>query len=1045
MNNTLFPYIKIVEASAGSGKTYALAKQYVSLLMNPNISHDNLPIKSILAITFTNKSMLEMKNRIIDFLKKIAFNQFNTKEEEQDILSSICLTKNEASKKACVLIDMILNNYSFFHIQTIDSFMKMIISSCSFCIGFNTIIDIKTDPTEYWNNSFDLFFDSLKKEKEQNKIFENFLFHYLYVENKENWISKKDIINKLLTLFSYTNIYGKNFDKIKDFSQAVFSKKQIIFNNIKLLSECIPDNTHLTFKKWIKIFAKTNNTNFTIKELSNFFKKTEFPLTKSKKNEENNINNKIFILWDQIRKHIIELCEIESIAAFCPYIEIFNSIFDIFKKNNIKDNIIFLEELNKYTQSIFFDKTITMSELYCRLATKFRHYLIDEFQDTSNLQWNNLYPMVKEAIDSGGSLFYVGDKKQAIYSFRGGNSALFDSVADIFNKYNIKKEILVKNYRSSKNIIMFNNEIFSEKNIQMFLSQIQYSNKKIVLSKNDMNKIINVFKNSYQIWNEKENNGYIYLERLEQKENNIKEKLLHIIEDITKRFNYADIAILVRNNQQIKLVSTYLLENNIPIESEKTLNIQENIIIKEIIAFLKFLDSPIDNLSFAFFIMSNIFINNTSLEKEEINNFLFQNNSKTKEKTIYLYQTFKKKYPDIWNNFIKPFLDNLEFIPLYELVISIFSQFNILSIFKENQAFFMKFLEFIKQNESNFYNIPSFLEIFKNAQEKDISLYCTIKNAIKIITIHKAKGLEFPVVINPFVEMNINIGIKEKNSNRSYIIKTNIENHISLFQIKQDYLEYSNRLNNAYKKEYIEKIIEELNVIYVSTTRAIYEMYLFIPEKTANKNNIANILFSKNITKGIKSNKKISSNKEKKKIFLLPVSNYSNWINFLKSKTMDLSHLFNRENIQKGEILHAMLSCIENLYYQNKKDIIKKMQIKIRNFHLQNITFTDYFNKIEKIIENKHIKKIFFIQKGQIYNEQDFIDEHGETKRIDRLIILDKELWIIDYKSSKHAFKNQKKQIIEYINIMKQIYPKLIIKGFIIYFDTITIEEINYE
>mgnify|MGYP001616264412 CR=1 FL=1 len=146
----------------------------------------------------------------------------------------------------------------------------------------------------------------------------------------------------------------------------------------------------------------------------------------------------------------------EAHHLFDPYVAIFSLVMDNFKHISSQEDILFLNELNKQASLLFGEGHLTVQELYYRLATRFRHYLMDEFQDTSRLQWQNLELMVEEALSTGGTLFYVGDRKQAIYQFRGGDVALFDEVKAGFKHFNVHEEILNQNIKIWKDACIFN-------------------------------------------------------------------------------------------------------------------------------------------------------------------------------------------------------------------------------------------------------------------------------------------------------------------------------------------------------------------------------------------------------------------------------------------------------------------------------------------------------------------------------------------------------------------------------------------------------------
>jgi len=204
-----FPCVDVVEASAGSGKTHALAKRYIQLIMDSQLKQEEIPLKTILAVTFTNKATIEMKQRILEFLKKIALDAFSDKEEREDLFLSLPLAGNKAKKVAHGIIENIISHYNFFQIQTIDSFINMLLSGCAFHLGLASNFQIKENYRTYLEYSLDKLIDKAQIDKEILKVFEDFLKYYLFVENKEGWFSKQDIFRLIESLYNYRCIYGE--------------------------------------------------------------------------------------------------------------------------------------------------------------------------------------------------------------------------------------------------------------------------------------------------------------------------------------------------------------------------------------------------------------------------------------------------------------------------------------------------------------------------------------------------------------------------------------------------------------------------------------------------------------------------------------------------------------------------------------------------------------------------------------------------------------------------------------------------------------------
>ena len=1009
-NSEISPQVSIVNASAGSGKTYALAKQYIHLLLNPRDPQAN-PLREILAITFTNKATLQMKERILESLKKIAL----------------------GNKKALVLMDAIMRDYHFFQVQTIDSFIKSILSGCTFKTEFSSSFRIKQDYSEDLAYSLDKLIEKTGQDKKVLNAFVKFLQQYLYVENragKASWFVKKDILSLMGTMFGLTNVYGDRFKKPDVKEGTLIIKKKHVLSSIKKLKDIAPEGTNQRFFKSLTSFLNKTQYTFDIDSIPASFARPEFPLNKGyplpKETEK---------LWRTIRRGLKEVCEVESLSLLSPYIDIFDMVLDVFKNLAIRDDIIFLGELNRHARSLFDNSSITIGELYYRIATRLRHYLIDEFQDTSRLQWRNLVPMVEEALSTGGSLFCVSDRKQAIYRFRGGDAGLLDYVEDGFKKFNVEHKSLNMNYRSQKEIVLFNNEVFSEKNLKDFFDVLH--RKGGGLNNREAEESLRNFQGSKQTYKKENTCGYVKVECVEaldkeDREELIKEKTVTLIKNLCKRFSYEDIAVLTRDNDEVELVTAWLLEKGIPVESDKTLNIKRHPYIKEIISFLKFLNSPTDNLSFASFILGDIFTRASGLSREQMRDFIFEKNRDSQK--IEFFVEFKERYRNVWDNFIDSFFKSAGFVPLYEFTIGIFSRFNVIERFSEYQGFFMRFLELVKEQEEVNASIPLFLDFFDKAEGNELYVDIVDSKYVKVLTIHKSKGLEFPIVIIPFLGMDIRI---------SPFTVYPEDKGLELRRLKKKYGSFSERLDALYREEYKKSFIDELNNIYVAFTRPKNELYVFIPEKSAGKNWVSLLIpmqegkaeFGRQVETTVPPTQ---WNFEGVKI---PPSRYKDWIPLLLDEFIDASKIRQRHRLLKGEVLHYILSCVGNLSDSNTKEIIKHA-MKAVSLKFSFKSLAPFKSIIKKLLENKKMKRFFFLKDGVVYQEKEVVNRFGDTYRIDRLIVRKDAVEIVDYKSSRDDMESFRKQIRRYISAVKDLYPGKDVRGYLIFLDNFSVEEV---
>ncbi|PIU57454.1 MAG: hypothetical protein COS89_04515 [Deltaproteobacteria bacterium CG07_land_8_20_14_0_80_38_7] len=1057
--------IFVVEASAGSGKTYALARRYLKLLLNASARQEEESLRSILAITFMNKTAVEMKERILELLKRLALDTFKNESQKKDLLEYIGLDEKTCKKASFQAMQEIIRRYDYFQVQTIDSFINSLLLGCAFRLGLSANFNIREGYNKHIASSLDQLLDSAAQSKEVKKLFIDFVWNYLRIENHSGWLAKNDILSVTESLFSEFNRYGVPFysHPIKD--KEIVAKKKVVYQKIlKIIKEIDRDGINKRFVNGIKSFAEKNDEHFHLGELkSACWKKEEVPYNKGVL-----VSNELNAEWNNLRGEISALCEMEAYSLFNPYIEIFNEVFKKFLLQSQKEDILFLEELNARASQLFGKDTISVPEIFIRIGSRFQHFLIDEFQDTSVLQWNNIFLLAEEALSKGGTLFYVGDKKQAIYRFRGGEAKLFNTVKKELEQFGEKEEVLSTNYRSSKEVVEFNNRIFSPENIKQFVAGYNANQEEKSNTDTSFNfsplfeqELLQVFSHSVQNPTDKPV-GYVSVERFEiqpekSEESNegeddeessdiVKEKLLKLVKELYSRsFEYKDIAVLSRSASNVEKISGWLIEEGIPIESERTLNIRENGLIKEITSFLKFLDSPIDNLSFASFILGEIFCTASGIAKTEIEDFLFKNKKNKKDPNVFaphLYRAFKKDFPQVWEKYIEIFFKNVGFMPLYEMLVTIYANFGVLDRFPDNQSFFMSFLELVKKKEDEHSSIKAFLEYFNDAINKDLYVKFPSSSAVKVMTVHKAKGLEFQVVIIPFLKIAPNGESSTDNRSTSYTPNLDHEaKTLRLLRLKKVYREFSPEIKDRYNDEFFRSFIDELNNIYVSFTRAKQELYIFIANKPG-KTNTVDFLIPSDFTELGSKGEPPKKEAEKESQYTLRPAHYSDWIEMLKNEFKETGQLKFHKQIKKGEIMHYVFSLLGNLY---GKDLDVELSLCIELTQVRFPEFDDFEGikeKIKTLINDGRFKKLFFCEAGKVFTEKEVVNCFGDTRCIDWLIVKDDTAVIVDFKSGTEV-EDQEKQVKEYIDLISAIYPEKKVSGYLLYVDNLKIKEVR--
>ena len=1012
MNNFI-----ILEASAGSGKTHNLAKRYITLVLNFKPDRKTTPLKNILALTFTNKTSIEMKERIIEYLKEISL-----KQNTDDILSDLKIPKRDIALNANAVMADILENFDAFNVRTIDSFINLIIKSSALQMGFSPNYEILTDHTKYIDFAVDTFFDNSLKDKDLENILNTF-FNQFLLEKHSSWDIRSNVIREFKTLYNENN----NNISFKDSLGSIDYNKTLSEYNTAFYDCCCE---MLKIKEFNNINKRTldsiinnivPNKNYLLSKpaISTLFTKEQFPY--SKKDTPNPLLDDLF---EKSKKILTAFFELKAQYHYNIYIKMFKYILNEFNKKTQLDSVIFLQDINKKILNIFNkDDHSVITGIYCRLSNYFKDILIDEFQDTNNIQWQTLKLLAQESLSQDGSLFYVGDKKQAIYGFRGGNSAIFDLPLTELNVPAIKK-VLDTNYRSYKAIVEFNNTVFSETNIENFIEELLKQNNTDI-SKEQYKYILDTFSNSNQkVSTQKNNNGYLKISNItfvdsDDRDQKTKQFLYDVLNSLKGRFQYNDITILCRNKAEISKISRWLLEKNINIESYETLNIINNSLIKELFSILKFLNNPMDDISFYSFITSSVFLKETKIKEQVLAEFFENNRNKTT-----LYTIFREQFNDIWNNYIEDFFNLTGFAAVYELTVSLISKFNIIKNFPDETNGILRFLEIINSFETKQYGLQNFIKYYQDfdTNNKDAKFFIKVpsSNAVKIMTIHKAKGLQFNVVIMPFFDINF----ETKNP---YICNN------TFFSFTKEYTTYSPKLKKIYDDKFLKNLSDELNIMYVALTRAVCEFYGLIAEIKNSKQKKANIslLIPENCRQAGQQVKYSSDNKENtEETFHIIPTQLNDIINVLSDSAVEIYNKDRNELLLKGLIIHYSLSTIISFDKNNIPEIIDNC-IKITKIKYPDQNF-DWLKKILINLFSKQDIINLFNNHGTVYNEKEFTDKFGNTIRIDKLIINNKNIKLIDFKTSLYNNQNIKKQMDKYLSVLNDIYKGYDIEVFVI-------------
>ena len=999
-------FYNIYNASAGSGKTFNLVKEYLKILLtDPQIDS----YKKILSITFTNKAVNEMKSRIIDSLYQLT--KITISDKNNPLLNSIKketgLTNLEIQSKSISVLKSILINYASFNISTIDKFTQKIIRNFAYEIKIPVNYEVEIKTKDLLEESTAKLISRAGVDNKLTKTLINFSFEKS--ANDKSWDIEYDLNNiskLLLNENHFEQISAIECKNLEDFEKL---KKLIDDKKIKTESEIVNQATNclnLIYSKGLndsdflsqalpkhlkKVKSKNFNGLYSSQLESNvksgyLYKKT---LAEDKKSIIDLIKDELYVIFTSLKKKIFKFKFYENIQSNNRPLSILkhiNSELEIIKKEK---NIILISEFNKIVNNQIKNQPALF--VYEKIGVKYKHFFIDEFQDTSKLQWTNLVPLIENSLSSeDSSLSISGDIKQAIYRWRGGEPEqllkLCNNNTDFFTKSKVIN--LETNYRSKDEIIKFNNSLFNHISQFVFTSEVH---KKI-------------YKNCQQEYN---NNlgGYVGVNILDnldsspKKENAYNLKIQQIVEDSLKNnFELRDICILVRTNDQGVRISDFLNKKNIDIVSSETLLISKSEDVEFIIAILKFCSQP-------------KLINS----KLNIINYLHRKKNLKKSKHIFIKELIKEPKKDFFEELHKLNLyfdyNILTKSSLYEAIEYIIFAFK---LSKKSNNYIQFFLDFaFDYSNKNFANILDFIDHYESKKDTLSIVAPDESDAVQIMTIHKSKGLEFPVVIYAYADIDI---YKEKDAKEWYPVSRDEFNGFNnlLLNFNKDFEFFEDIGNSIYKTHLMNLELDNINLLYVALTRAQNELHIICTNSCNSKGEENLKKYSGMFINYLKKNNLWKENQETfefgqkiKKDSSTKIQNTSMIDEFIinpkeihniniDAKSAKIWGTSLEKATNNGNLFHEIMSKIKS-----KKDVDIVLMDFFDNGTINTKLKEKYRRIIFEILDHKWLNN-YYSPDLKSYNEKDIILKNSDPIRADRIVFNSpNEVTIIDYKTGK--------------------------------------------
>lgn len=1075
--------LKVYKASAGSGKTFTLAVEYIKLLIkNPE------EYKFILAVTFTNKATGEMKTRILSTLYGLANNLTDSDDyldaiKKDESIKKLQLTDSEIREKCSEALHNIIHDYSRFRIETIDSFFQSIIRELTRELDLTANLRIDLNAQEVLEEAVEEIIDDIGKKDD---LFDTILrFVKEKIEEGTNWqinsevsrfggnIFKEDFLRNHETI---TNSI-KDAKQIMQFKKELLQLKEVALDELEklgngLLSEI--DACNITMKdikngeKIVGSFAQ-KLVNRTITEASaTLIKYAENGDAMCGAKASNALRETIctriqpllyMVVKEQFPKLVKIYNTVNAITKHLNHLMLLNAINEKVRKLNHEANRFLLADSAHFLNELIDGSDIPF--IYEKAGIRFKHIMIDEFQDTSALQWENFKPLISNSMSNQDSCLIVGDVKQSIYRWRDSDWQILNKrIKEEYGRY-LDDDSLKTNYRSAGNVIRFNNQFFN-----MAKTVINEEYKKA--HNCDSQDLLTAYSDVRQLVHEKnEGRGFVYIENHEsdEKEDFTPRRILDTVKNLHEEgINYNDITILVRENKHIpelcKYFSMHSDEIDTKIVSDEAFRLDSSEAINLIILALTAIKDLNDRFALRnFAIHYQMAINNDASIKDNANEFFLASDQKIKD-----------LLPE---HFIEN-MDVYSFMPLHELIEELYEVLSLKNI-EEQDAYLFYFHdllgEYVMDSQTD---IDSFLKYW---DEKMCSK--TIPNAstdgIRIMSIHKSKGLEFHTVIIPYCDWSTMV----KNSNLLWC-EPNQEpfNKLPIVPVNCDKTLDTSIFQPDYREEVLKNNVDNLNLIYVAFTRASENLIVLTSSKPKKKEptSVSNIqqVVVKSLEK-LMINDKTSILEDEQPIEIIEQTegNTTFWScgtpvpskekhkkdteNVLEQKYNDITTSFthvesnvefrqsnesekliigddeeeNDDYLERGLIYHKVFELIKT-----KNDIDEVINELDGKGYFDSAVSVDEARKNIREAINNPIASRWFDEGWKEFKECTIMyrTKNGvlEERRPDRVITNDNETIVIDYKSGKEN-EDYKKQVSWYMTLLRRMGYKNV-KGYVWYF-----------
>jgi putative uvrD/REP helicase domain protein len=1074
--------LTVYKASAGSGKTFTLASEYITLVVkNPQ------DYRSILAVTFTNKATQEMKTRILSQLYGIAHSLPDSEAYYEQVRMKTGFSEQTIRENAAKALSLLTHHYNEFRVQTIDAFFQSVLRNLARELNLTANLRVDLNDEQVEAQAVDELINSLEEGEEVL----NWIRDYIdkNIEDDKGW-----------NVISQIKDFGKNI--FKDFYKDHKTELDNRFSDESFFNDFITDlrerrtrilnrlNEHAK-----QMYKKIRDANLDNPNLFNRGAKGLLPhIIKLTKGTPSNDATPQYVqsCIDSAEKWPASKCPAEEKAAIielasaslCSDLKILNE----YRINDWREyqscNLTLkhlsqlrllhaiseaVDEINKDTNRFMLSNTQSLlcalmkdsdtPFVFEKMGAYLKHIMIDEFQDTSTIQWNNFRKLLDNCmaqVDSHNLI--VGDVKQSIYRWRQGDWKLLNNIEHEFTKEQIKIEPLDTNYRSEENIIRFNNAFF-KRAVSQTVNELESEEIQ------SATELVEAYKEIEQKPRKDNGKGCVRIKLFRYDSKNAsdyKQKILNeLIENIRQLleqgYKQKDIAILARSKTVIPdIVDSFQnIDANVSLVSDEAFRLDASLAVNVIIEALRLLTHPHDKLTESKLV--KLYQQQVIKTGKDINDLFVGENST--ELKSFLPSGYIDKF------------ESLSRLSLIDLVDEIYSLFSLDSL--EGQSayvctFYDTLNEYLRDHPAD---IDDFIEEWEDTLSSN-TIQSDEVDGIRLITIHKSKGLEYDNVLIPFCDWEL------EKTNGITIWCSGDDKEKPYGELPLIPVDYSSKMlgtvfEDDYKEEHLQNTVDNMNLLYVAFTRAGKNLFITgkkYKERTKGKSERSHIIqyiieelaeelpgaiiddagdngpisfefgtlstCEERVEKGKATENpfELSPKTHKLKIETFPhpvsfrQSNKSH--DFIKGEDIDPSDA--KRYIKVGNVLHQLFSTI--LTEADIEPRLKELE-QAGIIYNDDITSRELQNKISCALSNEKVKN-WFSPRWKLFNECTILDYDKETGNVyehrpDRVMTDGKEIIVVDFKFGKPRDEYHE-QVQRYMRLLMRMGYKQV-SGYIWY------------